>query len=24
VRDGGRATVGFCPEVWQQWIAEAH
>jgi arsenate reductase-like glutaredoxin family protein len=20
VRDGGRATVGYCPEVWQQWI----
>jgi arsenate reductase-like glutaredoxin family protein len=24
VRDGGRATVGYCPDVWQQWIAEAH
>jgi arsenate reductase len=23
VRDGARATVGYCPEVWQQWIAEA-
>jgi len=23
VRDSGRATVGYCPDVWQQWIAEA-
>jgi arsenate reductase len=23
VRDGGRATIGFCPDVWQTWIAEA-
>ena len=24
VRDGAaRATVGYCPDVWQQWIAEA-
>jgi arsenate reductase-like glutaredoxin family protein len=23
VRDGGRATIGYCPDVWQQWIAEA-
>jgi arsenate reductase-like glutaredoxin family protein len=23
VRDGGRATVGYCPDVWQQWIAGA-
>jgi arsenate reductase-like glutaredoxin family protein len=22
VRDGGRATVGFCPEVWQSWLDE--
>jgi arsenate reductase len=22
VRDGGRATVGYCPEVWQTWIDE--
>ena len=22
VRDGGRATVGYCPEVWLQWIAQ--
>jgi len=21
VRDGGRATVGYQPDVWQQWIA---
>ena len=20
VRDGRRATVGFCPEVWEEWI----
>jgi len=20
VRDGARATVGFCPEVWQSWL----
>ena len=20
VRDGGRATVGLCPDVWQGWI----
>jgi arsenate reductase len=24
VRDGGRATIGFCPDVWRQWIGEAH
>ena len=23
VRDGGRATIGYCPDVWQQWLAEA-
>lgn len=23
VRDGGRATIGYCPDVWQQWITEA-
>jgi arsenate reductase (glutaredoxin) len=23
VRDGPRATVGYSPEVWQQWIAGA-
>ena len=23
VRDGGRATVGYRPEVWQSWIDEA-
>jgi arsenate reductase (glutaredoxin) len=23
VRDGGRATVGFCPEVWLAWIDES-
>ena len=23
VRDGARATVGYCPDVWQSWIAEA-
>jgi arsenate reductase len=22
VRDGGRATVGYCPDVWQSWIAD--
>jgi arsenate reductase-like glutaredoxin family protein len=22
VRDGPRATVGYCPDVWQRWIAE--
>jgi arsenate reductase len=22
VRDGARATVGYCPDVWQRWIAE--
>ena len=22
VRDGPRATVGYAPDVWQQWIAE--
>jgi arsenate reductase-like glutaredoxin family protein len=22
VRDGSRATVGFCPEVWQSWLDE--
>jgi arsenate reductase len=22
VRDGHRATVGFCPEVWQTWLDE--
>jgi len=22
VRDGARATVGFCPDVWQGWIVE--
>lgn len=22
VRDGARATVGYAPDVWQQWIAE--
>lgn len=22
VRDGGRATVGFCPEVWESWLTE--
>jgi arsenate reductase len=22
VRDGGRATVGYRPEIWQQWIDE--
>ena len=22
VRDGGRATVGFCPEVWLTWLNE--
>ena len=21
VRDGARATVGYSPEIWQQWIA---
>jgi arsenate reductase-like glutaredoxin family protein len=21
VRDGNRATVGYCPEVWKEWIA---
>ena len=20
VRDGKRATVGYCPEIWQRWI----
>lgn len=23
VRDGGRATVGFVPDVWLAWISEA-
>ena len=23
VRDGGRATVGFCPEIWQSWLDES-
>jgi len=23
VRDGGRATIGYCPDIWQQWLAEA-
>jgi arsenate reductase-like glutaredoxin family protein len=23
VRDGARATVGYSPEIWLQWIAEA-
>jgi arsenate reductase len=23
VRDGGRATVGYAPEIWQRWIDEA-
>jgi arsenate reductase-like glutaredoxin family protein len=23
VRSGGQATVGYCPEVWQQWLAAA-
>lgn len=23
VRDGGRATVGYCPELWQQWIDDS-
>ena len=23
VRDGGRATVGYRPEVWQSWIDDA-
>jgi arsenate reductase-like glutaredoxin family protein len=23
VRDGGRATVGYHPEIWLQWIEEA-
>jgi arsenate reductase (glutaredoxin) len=23
VRDGARATVGYSPEIWQQWIAGA-
>jgi len=22
VRDGPRATVGYCPDVWQRWIVE--
>lgn len=22
VRDGKRATVGYCPEVWKRWIEE--
>ena len=22
VRNGKRATVGYCPEVWKQWEAE--
>ena len=22
VRDGKRATVGYCPEIWKQWLAE--
>jgi arsenate reductase-like glutaredoxin family protein len=22
VRDGARATVGFCPEVWRSWLDE--
>ena len=22
VRDGPRSTVGYCPDVWQRWIAE--
>ena len=23
VRNGKKATVGYCPEVWNQWIEEA-
>ncbi len=23
VRDGNRATVGYCPEVWKEWIQAA-
>jgi arsenate reductase (glutaredoxin) len=23
VRDGARATVGYCPDAWQRWIDEA-
>ena len=23
VRDGARATVGYCPDVWQSWIADS-
>jgi len=23
VRDGGRATVGFAPDVWRVWISES-
>ena len=22
VRDGSRATIGYCPEVWQSWLNE--
>jgi arsenate reductase-like glutaredoxin family protein len=21
VRNGPRATVGYCPEVWQEWLS---
>ncbi len=23
VRDGKRATVGYCPEIWKEWILKA-
>ena len=23
VRNGKKATAGYCPEVWNQWIEEA-
>lgn len=23
VRDGKRATIGFVPDVWKQWILES-
>ncbi|MBR2339046.1 MAG: ArsC family transcriptional regulator [Clostridia bacterium] len=22
VRNGRRATVGYCPEIWEQWVKE--